>query len=175
MKPLVKRLYASVLSLLLAVTDLSKGVEALTESQLKVALLYKFAQFTVWPALPDEAFDFCILGENRFGEDLDALAGKKLHDKPLKITYPATPEAARGCQLAYLNFPDSKQLAHWIDILASAPVLTVSESPDAWRKGVMVVFEVEPNGVSFSINLTAARDANLSLSAQMLKLAKDVR
>ena len=39
----------------------------------------------------------------------------------------------------------------------------------------MIVFAMEPNRVTFRINLTVARDSGLFLSSQMLKLAQEVR
>jgi len=39
----------------------------------------------------------------------------------------------------------------------------------------MIVFAMEPNRVTFRINLTAARDSGLFLSSQLLKLAQAAR
>lgn len=147
----------------------------ITEYELKAALLYKFAQFTTWRSLPATEFTLCVLGENPFGDELDKLVEKKLFQLPVKIKHPASAEAARPCQIAYLNPDGRRELAKWVGAFGILPILTISDAPDAWREEVMIVFTVEPNGVKFKINLTAARAAGFTLNAQMLRLAQEVR
>jgi hypothetical protein len=60
-------------------------------------------------------------------------------------------------------------------MLRSRPVLVVSDSPEAFQEKAMIVFAMEPNRVTFRINLTAARDSGLFLSSQLLKLAQAAR
>ncbi|MGZ8218635.1 YfiR family protein [Methylomagnum sp.] len=146
-----------------------------TENQLKAVLLYKFAQFTTWPSLPTGEFTLCVLGENPMAGELDKLKAKKLFQLPVNIKQPTTAEAAKACQVVYLNPSGRADLVKWIGVLDSLPVLTVSDSPDAWRESAMIVLDVEPNGIKFRINLSAARAANLGMSAQMLQLAREVR
>jgi hypothetical protein len=54
-------------------------------------------------------------------------------------------------------------------------VLVVGTRPEAWRAGVAIALLNEPQGLAFSINLSEARRRGLGLSAQMLKLAREVR
>lgn len=163
------------LSLLLPLAGSVVGASEPTEIQLKAVLLYKFAQFTTWPSLPADQFTLCVLGENPFGDELGKLKGKKLFQLPVNVKYPATPEAAKSCQVAYLNPEERADLVKWVNALGTHPVLTVSDSPDAWRENAMIVMDVEPNGIKFRINLSAARAASLGMSAQMLQLAREVR
>ncbi len=175
MKPIRHLFTTFALGLLLLLAGPAALAAEPTENQLKAALLYKFAQFTTWPTPAAEAFNICVLGENPFGEELDSLKKKTLRDQPVDVIYLTAPDAARNCHLVYLNPPDRRQLTRWMEMLKSRPILTVSDDQDGWREGVMIVFEVEPNGVKFNVNLTAARAANFSISAQMLKLAREVR
>ena len=46
-----------------------------TEYQLKTAFLYNFAKFIEWPA-DSGSLNFCILGEDNFGRDIDSIEGK---------------------------------------------------------------------------------------------------
>lgn len=163
------------LGLLLPLADPAAGASEPTEIRLKAALLYKFAQFTTWPGLPADEFNLCVLGENPFAEELEKLKVKKLFHLPVDVKYPATPEAAKACQVVYLNPEGRADLAKWVNALGTQPVLTVSDSPDAWRENAMIVLDVEPNGIKFRINLSAARAASLGMSAQMLQLAREVR
>lgn len=146
-----------------------------TESQLKAALLYKFAQFATWPSLPSDEFRLCVLGESPLVDDLEKLKTKSLFRLPVNIGYPASAAAAKSCQVIYLNPASPGELSKWRGALSNLPILTVSDAPEAWQENMMIVFEVAPGGVKFRINLSAARAAGLSLSAQMLQLAREVR
>lgn len=146
-----------------------------TELQLKAALIYKFAQFTNWPSLAGAEFKLCVLGEAAFAEELEKLRTKTLSRLPVSIGYPATAEAAKSCQVVYLNPEARSDLARWRAALNGLPILTVSDFPEAWQADAMIVFSVEPGGAKFKINLSAARAVGLSMSAQMLQLAQQVR
>jgi hypothetical protein len=59
--------------------------------------------------------------------------------------------------------------------LARLPILTVSDIGDFAQTGGMIgLVEAEP-GIRFAINLAVARQANLKLSSQLLKLATIVQ
>ncbi len=146
------------------------------EYELKSAFVYKFAQFTAWPAEPPlREFNLCLLGGNPFEGALEKFQGKSLKEVTVKFKHAASAEAARGCQLVFLNPSSSGELTQWVATLQALPILTVSDHPDAFRKNVIIVLSVEPNRVAFSVNATAARAAGLSLSSQMLQLAREVR
>lgn len=170
-----KKSLLSALSLLLPLVGPVAQASEPTETQLKAVLLYKFAQFTTWPSLPADEFNLCVLGDNPFADELDKLKAKKLFQLPVNVKYPATAEAAKSCQVVYLNPEGRADLVKWMNVLGTQPVLTVSDSPDAWRENTMIVLDVEPNGIKFRINLSTARAANLGMSAQMLQLAREVR
>jgi hypothetical protein len=74
-----------------------------------------------------------------------------------------------------LGHDEPAQLRRWLRELGDAPVLVVGTRPEAWRAGVAIALLTEPQGLAFSINLSEARRRGLGLSAQMLKLAREVR
>ena len=59
--------------------------------------------------------------------------------------------------------------------LGTAPVLTVSDIPDFVKRGGMVQFVLDGNHVRFEINIAAAQRAGLTLSSELLKIARAVR
>jgi hypothetical protein len=59
--------------------------------------------------------------------------------------------------------------------LKQSSILTVSDAPDFVAQGGMIQFVIEGNRVRFQINLTAAQQAKLSLSSELLKLATSIR
>ena len=59
--------------------------------------------------------------------------------------------------------------------IESSPILTVSDAPRFLDEGGIVQLKLVDNRVRFAIDATAARRAGLRLSAQLLRLAIQVR
>ena len=149
--------------------------ETADEFELKAAYIYRFAQFTTWPNPPAGEFNFCIQGDHPIRAGLNKLQGKTLQDAPVNVLRVDSAEAAGACHVLFLHLDRPRELAEWMAALRSRPVLVVSDSPAAFQEKAMIVFAMEPNRVTFRINLTVARDSGLFLSSQMLKLAQEVR
>ena len=151
------------------------GAEAFSEYELKAAFLYKFAQFVTWPNSPTGPFTLCLYGADPFSGQLAGFEGKTLNKLPVTVKYPATLEAAKTCQVLFLNPMRPAELANWMRELDDLPILTVSDDPSAWREEVRIVLATEPNRISFRINLTAARRSGLDLSSNLLRLAREIK
>lgn len=149
--------------------------ETADESELKAAYIYRFAQFTAWATPPSGKFDFCVQGQHSVGEGLRKLRGKTVQGAPVNVVRVDSPEAAKTCHVLFLRPTKRSELVEWVSALAARPILLVSDSPDAFQENVTIVFAVEPNRVTFKINLSRARASGLFLSAQMLKLAQEIR
>ena len=54
-------------------------------------------------------------------------------------------------------------------------VLIVGESQDLARQGAVINFRIEDNRVRFDINVDAAKRNHLTISSQLLSLARIVR
>ncbi len=78
------------------------------EYKLKAALIYKLTKFIEWPELQDSetpsSFGICLLGEDNFGDALDALQERKALGAPI-IVYRHTQSEAIGtsCQILYIS------------------------------------------------------------------------
>lgn len=55
--------------------------ETVEEHEAKAAYIYGFAQFTIWPKLPEKGVDFCVHGNHPVGDALRKLRGKKLAER----------------------------------------------------------------------------------------------
>jgi hypothetical protein len=150
--------------------------ETFSEYELKAAFLYKFAQFVTWPNSPArDRFALCLFGSDPFQGRLASFAGKALNKVPVAVQYPLTLEAAKTCQVLFLNPVRPAELGNWTRELDNLPILTVSDAPGAWGDDVKIALVTEPNRISFRINLTAARQAGLELSSNLLKLAREIK
>jgi hypothetical protein len=152
-----------------------------TEYQLKAAYLTEFGRFVEqWSSRPqpspEETFDICVLGQDPMGANLDAAVGaEKIGGSPLAAKRIAKPQDALGCRVLFIAASEESQLNAILNALGTAPVLTVADIPDFVKLGGMIQFVLDGNHVRFEINLAASRRAGLSLSSELLKLARVVR
>jgi hypothetical protein len=163
-----------------SVAVLTAQISKPTEYQVKAAYLSNFGRFVDWPprprSSPDDPFDLCILGQDPFGSALDtAVAGEKIAGLPLAARRISRPAEALGCRILFVSTSESNQLDATLAAVASSPVLTVAEIPDFVKRGGMIQFVLDGNRVRFEINLVAARRSGLSLSSQLLNVARAVR
>jgi hypothetical protein len=144
------------------------------EYQVKAAFLYNFARFTSWPEHTSSVFKLCILGDDPFGEALDALTGKMVHGEILMITRLVHPSELDGCELVYISTSHTDKLDELLALLREQAVLTVSDIDAFIDHGGIIGFRIVDNKVRFEINTTAAARAGLSISSKLLSLANRV-
>jgi hypothetical protein len=157
----------------------SGQTNASSEYQVKAAFLFHFAQFVDWPS---EAFKdagspltYCTVGEDPFHGALDAsLNGKMLGARAFRVQHFKQTQEAQGCQVLFVGTAEKRFLSTTLANLKGTPVLTVGESEHFAEEGGMIGFFLEDNKVRFEINLNAAEQAKLKISARLLELAKTV-
>ena len=146
-----------------------------SEAQLKAAFIYRFVQYTQWPPPPLRDFGYCVAGRGPLPEAIKALAAKPLDVASVHFHRISSPDQAGQCQMLVLAMAERAELQRWLAALADAPILVIGDSPEAFRAGAAIVLAVEPNGLTFRVNLAEARKRGLTLSSQLLKLAREVR
>jgi hypothetical protein len=150
---------------------------AVGEYQVKAAFLYHFAKFVEWPAAAKnrQTVAVCVLGGDPFGPALDfLLEDKTLHGKRFDIRRVSSAAEAQSCHLLFLALSDEQELQTGLQALAAFPVLTVGDSSNFFTAGGMIRLFVEESKVRFDINLAAARRSQLTISAALLRLARNV-
>jgi hypothetical protein len=152
-----------------------------TEYQLKAQYLTDFGRFVKkWgnrpmPA-PDESFAICVLGQDPFGQSLDTAArGANIGGAPLVVRRIGQPLDTTGCRILFISSSEAGQLQDILGMVGTAPVLTVSDIPGFVRQGGIIEFVPDGNRVKFEINLAIAQRVGLSLSSDLLKVARVVR
>ena len=145
------------------------------EFQVKAACLYNFAKYVKWPdssfVAADTPVSLCIFETNPFGTIFDNLSDKQVQGRPLtKKIVTAVDQNLNNCHLLYIPEGIADATVEKIEALtAGKPVLTVAE--DSHAKSAVIHFVLEDGKVRFAIDQDAARNAALSLSSQLLRLA----
>jgi hypothetical protein len=170
--------------LLLAAVALSVALGAeplraqrLDEYRVKAAVLYNLTKFVDWPteAFPDPGAPIvvCVLGINPFGPTLnDTLRGHLVGKHP--VTVKPVPEVSTGCHVLYVGSSEARQLPAILDRLRNRSVLTIGESAGFVEQGGMIGLITDADRVRFDINVGAAEQAKLKISARVLSLASSV-
>lgn len=147
---------------------------AANEAELKVAFVYRIVLFVEWPAasLPaGAAFQICLQGgDPAWIAAFETLEGKKVQGRALAPLRPvARGDDLRGCQVLFV--PERE---HRKPVAALPGVLTIGEAEAYAEAGGAVGFVRQGTQLRFDINRDAAAQAQLKLSAELLKVARTV-
>ena len=162
------------------IAGLSSGLacaQTLSEYQVKAAFLYNFARFVDWPeASAQNSFDVCILGENPFGEVLEAIVKNKVvGGRPVLVRRLQSGGQARSCKVLFVSASERTSVQSILESLAGSPVLTVGETPGFATQGGVINFIVQDEKVRFEVNVDAADRARLKISSKLLNLARIIK
>ena len=83
-------------------------------------------------------------------------------------------ETLKECQIVFIAASVAGQVPRVIDTVRGLPVLVIADTPGSLRQGVMLNMALFQGRVTFEANLTAARNARLTLSSKLLRLATEV-
>jgi hypothetical protein len=145
------------------------------EYEIKAAFIYNFVKFVDWPSLPGSTITVGVLGSNPFGNALSTINGKSVKGKTLVVKQVGSMQEAGACQVLFISPSEAGRLHSVLETLRTASVLTVGESRGFAREGGIINFTLQDDKIRFEINPTAAERARLSISSQLLRLAKIVK
>jgi hypothetical protein len=150
-----------------------------SEYQVQAVYLYNFGKFISMPAeiaaTKGSDFEICVIGQDPFRQVLDeAVSGETLAGRPVVARHISEPEESGRCRILYVSVSEEGRLGRLLAGVAPG-VLTVSNIADFSRRGGMVEFVLAGNKVRFSVNLTPATEAGLTVSSDLLRVALTVR
>jgi hypothetical protein len=166
----------SIPLVLVLVTELGAAQPQPTEYEVKAAYLFHFASFVEWPPdvfeSPDAPIVIGVLGKDPFDRVLDrTVEGKSLQRRGFVIKRGSSLRALGRLHILFISSSERSRLPQLLAALEDRSVLTVGEADGFAEVGGMVCFTLEDQRVRFEINLAAAREADLEISSQVLKLA----
>jgi YfiR/HmsC-like len=180
MRHLFSRPHRFVAILTIAVLSFSSPIGSAAEdaeARLKVAFLFNFAKFVTWPEPEFSArptITICISGESALSDALNGLKGKTAQGRDVVVKRDVKPEQLPFCHIAFIGASEKERIAKILSETGKG-VLTVSDIPAFVDAGGVIGLSVLDNKVGFDVNLDAAQQADLKISAQLLKVARGVR
>jgi hypothetical protein len=164
----------ALLAVLLAFPFRASPVSPVGEYQLKAAFLYNFARFIDWPvrgrANPGD-LNLCILGDSPFGPDIDLINGRTVGQATVRLRRVLI-DGVGSCQLLFIASSESSHLERDVVRLRGLPILSVGDSTGFSERGIAINFYIEQSKVRFEINIDAVQRSGLTISSQLLKLAR---
>jgi YfiR/HmsC-like len=149
------------------------------EYQVKAAFLFHFAQFVEWPEAVFKSdtspLTYCTIGEDPFQGALDAsLNGKMIGARSIRVQHLKPAQEISECHILFIGAIEKRHLSTVLAGIKGTPVLTVGDSEHFVTQGGVIGFCLEEKKIRFEINLDAATEARLRISARLLALAKTV-
>ena len=147
------------------------------EYKVKAVYLYNFTKFVSWPeaTLPGDtpALNICVLGKNPFGSLLEPITHIKAQDRNITIEHIEDIHALekKNCPILFISASEQDAVAELLQKTGQMHILTVSDIDGFARHGGIIGFVVKENKVRLEINLSAARQAGLTISAKLLEIA----
>jgi hypothetical protein len=152
--------------------------QASLEYEVKAAFLLNFAKFVEWPAnafaTPNSPLAICVLGKDPFGRALDEVVrGERIDGRVVIVRRILEARvAAKTCQMVFIA-AGAKDVPAILRALGPG-VLTVGEQENFLVDGGVIRFAIDNRRVRFDINRTAAQGAGLTLSSQLLTVARSI-
>jgi hypothetical protein len=149
---------------------------ALSEGQVKAALVFNFARYIEWPptsfAAPADPFTICNLGRDTLGGALQAFEGPQLNNRSVKVRNTLTPDDTRGCQVVFIAESEERRLLPILKSLQDKPILPVSDIAGFAEAGGAIAIVQGETRLQFDVNRRAIENAKLKASSNLLKLAR---
>lgn len=149
------------------------------EAVLKAQYLERFTRFVEWPATSfassQAPFILCLAGWSELSEELQQLVARMRLKGRTTLTRKLGDRAAgdlAGCHLLYLAGSVDQSLEEILGRAAGRQILTVADSAGFGQRGVIINLHNSAGFVRFEINGRAARESRLSISSQLMRLAR---
>lgn len=149
------------------------------EYDLKALFLYNFTQFVEWPAdafaSTNSPIIIGVLGPDHFGKSLDDLIQTETPSKrQLKVERSRKFSDLQNCHILFIDQSESANLDEIFRKCCGKPILTVSDMEGFSKRGGMIQFitDEKQKKIRLRINTASAKDAHLTISSKLLKLAE---
>ncbi|MDB6059652.1 MAG: YfiR family protein [Verrucomicrobiales bacterium] len=152
---------------------------AVPEYKLKAVFLFRFTDYVMWPPKAfeqsDRPFVIGIIGTDPFGQFLDdTIRGETVKGHAVQVKRFKSLDEITSCNMLFVGTSAAGRVSEILQKVKGRPILTVSDISDFATNGGMIRFTKSGSRVGFRINVNAAKEAGLSISAKLLQMAQIV-
>jgi hypothetical protein len=168
-----------ILAIMPAFHEAGVHAQAAQEYQVKAAFIFNFAKFVEWP--PEVLVDkqapvvLCILGKDPFSDAFEPLKKRTVEGRRFAVRQVNSVQEVERCQMLYISTSEKDRLPQILKSVRNRHILTISDMKGFSREGGMITLVRDQEKIAMEINLDAARNADLKISSQLLKLATIIK
>jgi hypothetical protein len=149
------------------------------EYQVKAVYLYKFLDFVEWPQQAFESaqspFVIGVIGADALADELALVVANRQAGGRPAVTRKLRPgEPVAGVHLLFIGRGAAARAANLVASTKDMPVLTVTETEDAFAAGSSINFVLIDNKVRFDVALRGGETGHLKISSRLLGVARKV-
>jgi hypothetical protein len=169
------RLWALLALLFATGSPLIGAEQGVKEYRAKAAFIFTFTKFVRWPAKAFDGqrhFTIAVPEGSKLEYALVKLSGKLSNGRPLRVRTYRVIKRTPSCHVLVAN-PDLIRSLSETELadLGKRHVLTVGDGDEFYAAGGMISILVTDDHLAYKINQPAAKDAQLELHANLLRLA----
>jgi hypothetical protein len=170
------RLLGLTLSLMASLACMQPAVAQVDENALKAAFIYNFAMFTTWKTQPAQgpAFNVCVDHDSPLKTALRELSGKSVDNRPWTVRVMPPVSNASICQILVYRPHNGVLDTEVAAAIHGNSVLLVTDGGQARINRAVITLVLDQNRLHFDVDLKAAEERGVSLSSNLLRLARDV-
>jgi hypothetical protein len=163
------------------VLAVAQDSEGLREYTVKAQFLGGLASYTRWPKQgsptdPSTPFRVCVLGKSPFEGSLERIwSNKTILSRPVQIRYIRSLANLEDCDVLFICSSETDELEKILTRIKGKPILTVGDTHEYGRRGVMVNFYLESTQIRMEVNMASASRAGITFSSHFLKLTRIVQ
>ena len=155
------------------------AAEPYREDAVKAAFLYRFTGYIEWPEQVLQSrpqFTIAVLDGDSVAKELSRLLTRRaIKNMPARVKKIDSPRQVGDAQMLYVGTDYAGNRREFISALAGKPVLIVTDHPRGLDDGGAVNFMRVDRRVRFEVSLTAAQNAGIKVSSELLSVATRVR
>ncbi|MFI3137592.1 MAG: YfiR family protein [Methylococcaceae bacterium] len=153
--------------------------DATQEYTVKAAMALNLARFTDWPdsalIANNSVINLCVLGDNVVQDAFLQMDQKKVGHRTLNVIYLSRLRNVDDCQVLYISGLEKNIIIQLLSEIKHKPILTIGEERTVVDYDGMVNLDTLSGKINIQINLDATKQAGLTISARVLKIATLVK
>ncbi|GAA0791734.1 protein of unknown function [Marinobacterium sediminicola] len=150
-------------------------------SLIKAAFVYNMAKFVDWPQnlsiQRQDRFVICYYREDFLGRGFESIQGKKVQQRPVEKRVIDALHRSNSCDVVLIGTSQLQQFHLELDDTLTDPVLTIADLTEPGTRNedhhhAMINLVRDGKGMGFEVNLNLVTQAGLTISSELLKLAR---
>ncbi len=147
---------------------------------LKAAIIVKFPAFIKWPSHssvwdPHSPFVIGVVGDTPIFSLLGGYAKhNKIKGKKVKVIAISGYSRIKTCNILFIAACSQKKLREILQEIEGMPILTISDTRNNEKRGVMINLFILGEFARFNVNCGAAKKSGLIMTSKMVRYAKTI-